>query len=72
MALPIPLEHMTLEEKLQTMETLWDDLCRKNSDISSPSWHQDVLSERATALQNGNEKFIDWETAKKNIRNDIK
>lgn len=67
MALPIPLEHMTLEEKLQTMETLWDDLCQRNSDIASPSWHQDVLNERETALQNGNEKIIDWETAKTKI-----
>ena len=67
MSVTIPLERMTLEEKLQTMETIWDDLCRKNSDIASPSWHQDVLNERMQALQNGNETFTDWETTKKNL-----
>jgi len=72
MSVTIPLERMTLEEKLQTMETIWDDLCRKNADIASPSWHQDVLNEREKALQNGNETFTDWETAKKNIRNEVK
>lgn len=65
MSLPISLNQMTLEEKLQTMETIWDDLCRKNADIASPSWHQDILTERENALQNGTDNFIDWETAKK-------
>lgn len=68
MSVTIPIEHMTLEEKLQTMETIWDDLCRKNADIASPSWHHDVLNEREKALQNGNEKFVDWKTAKNEFK----
>ena len=72
MAYPIPLESMTLEEKLQTMETIWDDLCRKDTEFTSPAWHKDVLADRETAMQQGGDGFIDWETAKKNIRNEVK
>jgi hypothetical protein len=40
------IEEMTTEEKLKAMEMLWDDLCRRSPDFSSPSWHEDVLKER--------------------------
>ena len=72
MSLPIQLEQMTLEEKLHTMEILWDDLCRSSPDIASPTWHQDVLNDRETAMQNADDSFVDWDIAKKNIRNELK
>ncbi len=71
MAIPIPLESMSVEEKLQMMESIWDDLCRKSESITSPPWHKKVLSEREEGIENGEEKFEDWETAKNNIKKDI-
>ena len=36
MSITLPLDKMTVLEKIQTMESLWDDLCHHNSkDISS-------------------------------------
>lgn len=72
MSLPIRLESMTLEEKLHTMEIIWDDLCHKNADMASPAWHGDTLVEREKALQSGDEKFLDWDVAKKRIKTRIK
>lgn len=46
MAATLPLEEMSVEEKLQAMESLWDDLCGRAGVISSPDWHEDVLAER--------------------------
>ena len=71
MAIAIPLETMSVEEKIQVMEIIWDDLCHKADDMESPSWHEDVLREREEALQPGADEFIDWDLAKKNIRKKI-
>jgi len=72
MSLPMRLESMTLEEKLQTMEEIWDDLCHKNADMASPDWHGGMLAEREKTLQSGDEKFLDWDVAKKRIKTKIK
>jgi hypothetical protein len=71
MEITLPLEKMSIEEKIRTMETIWDDLCRKADSISSPSWHEEVLNEREERIKKGGEGFIDWSSAKKNIRNKI-
>ena len=65
------LEDMTTEEKLQAMEMLWDDICRVTPDFSSPSWHADVLQEREQRILDGKDKFVDWDHAKKDIRDSI-
>lgn len=67
MQVNLPLEEMSTEEKIQTMETLWDDLCKKADSLSSPSWHKDILNEREKRIKNGDDEFVDWEKAKKHI-----
>jgi hypothetical protein len=67
----IDLEQMTTEEKLRAMEMLWDDLCRSAPDFSSPSWHEDVLKEREQRIKDGKEKFVDWDQAKKDLRDAV-
>ena len=67
----INFHNMTTEEKLMTMELLWDDLCNNQMDFSSPSWHETVLKDRERAIADGKEDFLDWEEAKKDIMNSI-
>jgi hypothetical protein len=67
----IRLDEMTIEEKLQTMELLWDDLCRNAPERLSPSWHGTILEERENRIAEGKEKFIDWEQAKKEIQDSV-
>ncbi|MFM9966813.1 MAG: addiction module protein [Burkholderiales bacterium] len=71
MANTIRLEKMSVEEKLQAMELLWDDLCSKAGVMKSPAWHENILAERDAAQKRGDEKFEDWEDAKKNIRSKV-
>jgi len=68
MNLTLPLEQMSTREKLSMMELLWDDLCQNNKDIAPPTWHKDILDQRQAAIDKGDAEFIDWEQAKKNIR----
>ncbi|MDI9570939.1 MAG: addiction module protein [Pseudomonadota bacterium] len=71
MRMALSVENMSMEEKIQTMEAIWDDLCKKAESISSPPWHEKVLNERENGIAKGEEVFIDWATAKKNIDKSI-
>jgi putative addiction module component (TIGR02574 family) len=64
----LPLDEMTVSEKLSTMETLWDDLCHRAEDIPSPAWHEDVLSKRQNLVKEGKTQFSDLEDVKKRVR----
>ena len=68
----INLKDMTTEEKLKAMEMLWDDICRNIPDFSSPAWHEQILKEREERLKKGKEKVLDWNQAKKDLRDSIK
>ena len=67
MAVVLEIQTMTLQEKLRAMEALWDDLCRREENVPVPQWHKDVLDERERAVAEGKAKFVDWETAKRQI-----
>jgi putative addiction module component (TIGR02574 family) len=59
---------MTVEEKLQLMEILWDDLSRSAENIRSPAWHGEVLTARERAIEEGRTKFLSLDEFEKNIR----
>lgn len=63
----VAISNMTLEEKLATMEQIWDDLCQ-HQNVQSPDWHGDVLQNREESRLAGNEQPINWQDAKKAIR----
>jgi hypothetical protein len=42
----IPLDKMSLTEKLEAMEAIWTDLSRTPDDVPVPQWHRDVLKAR--------------------------
>jgi putative addiction module component (TIGR02574 family) len=64
----LPLDRMTVEEKLKAMEMLWDDLCRNEGKIPVADWQKEMLDERQRQIDAGEAKFSDWESAKKRIR----
>jgi hypothetical protein len=64
----LPLKDMTLQEKLVAMELLWEDLASSPESIESPAWHKDTLNERRQRIAEGKAQFVDWETAKNEIR----
>ena len=68
MPVTLPLKEMTLQEKLAAMESLWEDLACTPEAVESPAWHKDILDERRQRLAEGKSRFVDWETAKGEIR----
>ena len=71
MGVAIKLEQLTTAEKISVMERLWDDLCRNASETLAPPWHVDVLAQREEAVRVGDSCFVDWEDAKKKIRESL-
>jgi hypothetical protein len=59
---------LTQTEKLRAMEELWEDLTRSADDYPSPEWHGAVLREREQALKTGKDEFVQWEDAKRILR----
>ncbi|MFO7774732.1 MAG: addiction module protein [Candidatus Hydrogenedentota bacterium] len=49
----LPLDKMTVEEKLQVMEEIWDDLSGRAESVPSPLWHGEVLAEREQTVERG-------------------
>jgi hypothetical protein len=59
---------MSRLEKLSAMEALWEDLSRDEAALESPAWHAAALRETERRVAAGEEKALDWETAKKELR----
>lgn len=64
----LPLETMSVAEKLEAMEAIWTSLCSRPNDVSSPAWHEDVLAERKKRLEAGDATVLDWAEAKKRLQ----
>jgi hypothetical protein len=68
----LPLEKMTVSEKLRALEDIWDDLCYAQDSIPSPEWHADVLHEREQKIKEGTAKFLDLAEANRKVWDQVK
>ena len=60
---------LSLEEKLQLMEAIWQDLAAEEQVVQSPAWHLVALKETEQRRKEGKESVFDWNDAKKMLRN---
>lgn len=42
----IDIKNMTIQDRLQTMEAIWNSFLNEEDNLDSPAWHQDVLEKR--------------------------
>lgn len=64
----LPLQQMSRAEKLMALEALWDDLSRNEETFESPEWHLKELAATEERVKSGQEHFLDWEAAKRKLR----
>lgn len=72
MSIDLPLDSMTLADKLEAMEVLWAEISKKPTDLPSPDWHKEVLDERRRLVAEGKLKFLDWDTAIADLRKAVR
>ncbi len=59
---------MSVTERLQAIDQLWDSLTRSGNEIVSPDWHQDVLADRKARAQRGEAKFLTLDQLRNRLR----
>ena len=52
------IDKMSVVERLQAIEQLWDALCREAKDMASPEWHRDILADRKARAERGDATFL--------------
>lgn len=64
------IKQLSTAEKLQVMETLWQELTAEGADhLASPAWHQQALQQTENSVREGDVVTHDWELAKQSLRN---
>jgi hypothetical protein len=62
------LDALTVEEKVQLLEQVWQSLCCQPDAFASPDWHADVLVQRRQRLLDGSCARIPWSEAKAQLQ----
>lgn len=52
------ISQMSTVERIQTMEAIWESLTQDSSELESPEWHKDILSDRRIKIENNEAEFI--------------
>ena len=64
------IKQLSTAEKLQVMETLWQELTAEGADkLAYPAWHQQALQHTENVVREGEEVTHDWELTKQSLRN---
>jgi len=71
MAFALPLSEMTVAEKLQAIEVLWENLSGNPEDVPSPLWHEEVLAARQKQIEEGQAKFLSLDEFRQSIQREI-
>jgi len=64
MTVDIQIESLSIAEKVQLLESVWQSLCAHPGDVQSPEWHREVLEERRRRLEDGRATLSAWTDAK--------
>jgi putative addiction module component (TIGR02574 family) len=64
MSVEIQIDSLSVAEKVQLLESVWESLCAHPGDVQSPEWHREVLEERRRRLEDGRATISSWADAK--------
>lgn len=62
------LHKLPATEKLKIIEALWSALAAEDDSFASPAWHEGALRETEGEFAAGRMEILDWEEAKKHLR----
>lgn len=61
----IPLNQMSVTEKLEAISLIWASLATNPDNIPVPDWQRDELKRRGERLDSGEAKTSDWDEVEK-------
>lgn len=51
------INRLTVEDKMILLEQIWSSLKQEGDALVSPSWHEDVLTERRKKIESGEASY---------------
>ena len=66
------LSKLSLDEKLELMEAVCAELAKHQDRIESPAWHEQELKKTDQRIADGLEEPIEWEEAKRILKDRLK
>ena len=64
---PSQIERMSVTERLQAIDQLWDSLIH-HEEMPSPEWHGEVIRDRKARAQRGEAKFLTLDQLRSRLR----
>jgi len=61
------VSQMSTPEKLEALDLIMNSFGNNQSEMPSPDWHQDVLSERMQKIESGEAKWLSFDEVKKEL-----
>jgi len=61
------LEKLSVAERLQLVEDLWDSIARSTAEVMVPQWQKDELALRKELHLRNPESVLTWDQAKRDI-----
>ena len=65
---PAGFDELTVEEKLDYLESLWDRITARPEAISVPDWHLEVIEQRFDKGQAGSRGHRSWDDFREELR----
>lgn len=61
------LEKLSVVERLQLVEDLWDSIARSTAEVPMPQWQKDELARRKEIYLRNPDAVLTWDQAKRDI-----
>ena len=65
---PSQIEGMSVAERLQLIEQLWEAILREIPEPPPPEWHREILAWRKARAESGEAKFLTLEQLRVRLR----
>ena len=52
------IKKLSKAERIQAMEVLWESMLYDDGEIETPEWHERILKQRKSIIENGSAQFI--------------
>ncbi len=61
------IDKLSLREKLQIMEAIWEDLRERADRLEVPREHRELLASRRERVASGQAELRDWDAVKQSL-----
>ena len=68
---PPGFDDLSVDERLDYVQSLWDRIAAKPKEIQVPDWHREVLNERLAVYQTNPEEGRSWEEVRDELKKDM-